>query len=730
MNQELHQQLIKDLLIESFEGLDRFDSALLALEKGEHGADTLNSIFRIIHTIKGTSGCLGFGQIESVAHAGENLLSQLREGALTVNAPMISALLRLSDALRQMLRGVESTGAEGGNNHSGLINQLERLQRPEAAPVVAEPAAFGLFDEPAAPVATVPPPDQSARPASEVSEAPSRASVTDTAIRVDVSHLDRVMNLVGELVLARNQIVQHVGEARSASLLAAAQRLSLITTELQEGVMKTRMQPIGNVWSKFPRVVRDVALELGKQVRLEMFGNETELDRTIIEAIKDPLTHIVRNAIDHGIETPEARTAVGKSAEGHLLMRAFHEGGQVIIEVIDDGAGIDLDRVKAKALERGVLSPDQAARLSERDAINLIFHPGLSTAARITNVSGRGVGMDVVKTNVEKIGGSIDVSTVRGQGTTLKLKIPLTLAIIPALIVTSGGDRFAISQVSLVELVRLEGESARKAIEHVFSAPVYRLRGKLLPIVSLNEALELGERAEAASRDVVNIVVLQADGEQFGLVVDAVNDTQEIVVKPLGKHFKGINVFAGATIMGDGRVALILDVLGLAARANVVAGAREHRAADTESHAQRNGAQAQRVLLFSLGGNNRMCMPLSSVGRLEKVAARDIEFEGSREVVQYRGSIMPLVRLDSVVGSGGGTAGEDLPVVVFSKHGRSVGLVVGEILDVVEQSFVLEKREARRGVAGSAVIQGRVTEMLDVTALIREIDPTLAENAV
>src|SRR5208283_5423230 len=357
-------------------------------------------------------------------------------------------------------------------------------------------------------------------------------------------------------------------------------------TELQEEVMKTRLQPIGNIWSQFPRTVRDVALGCGKEVDIEMEGKETELDKTIIEAIKDPLTHLVRNSVDHGIELPQVRSKAGKPCTGRLTLRAFHEGGQVNIEISDDGAGLNRDRICEKAIERGLVSAQQTARMTEREIFNLIFLPGFSTAEKVTNVSGRGVGMDVVKTNVERIGGAVEVQSTAGQGTTVRVRIPLTLAIIPALIVSCNGERYAIPQISLLELAWLEDGEARSAIEMVHGVPVYRMRGRLLPLVYLSRALQLAEKEHAAeNEDAVNIVVLQAGDRPFGLVVDEINDTEEIVVKPLRKQLKTLKTFAGSTIMGDGKVALILDVLGLAQRASVVTETKNHtvaeKAADT-----------------------------------------------------------------------------------------------------------------------------------------------------
>ena len=412
------------------------------------------------------------------------------------------------------------------------------------------------------------------------------------------------MNLVGELVLARNQILQFTATQTDTGFIGASQRLNLVTSELQEGVMKTRMQPIGNLWTKFPRIIRDLSAQCGREVRLEMEGKDTELDKTIIEAIKDPLTHIVRNSVDHGIESPADRIARGKSPQGHLMLRAFHEGGQINIEIADDGAGIDPDRVRQKAVSRGIMTAEQAARLNDHEAVKLVFLPGFSTAEKVSNISGRGVGMDVVRTNIERIGGTVDIQSRIGLGTTLRIKIPLTLAIIPALIVNAGRERFAIPQAALVELVRLEAAQAKERLEHVGGATFYRLRGNLLPVITLHREL----RVEGGTSDgVVSIVVLNADGRQFGLIVDAISDTEEIVVKPLGKQLKRVNVFAGATIMGDGRVALILDVVGLAQQARVITAMRDRSLSGTggqesEHEAKRDGSA---LLLFQVGEHGR-----------------------------------------------------------------------------------------------------------------------------
>jgi two-component system chemotaxis sensor kinase CheA len=566
----------------------------------------------------------------------------------------------------------------------------------------------------------------------ETTEARAPA-VADTSIRVDVGLLDKLMTLVGELVLARNQIMQFSTTQEDSGFLGTVQRLNLLTTELQAGVMKTRMQPIGNVWTKFPRVVRDLAVACGKQVRIDMDGQETELDKTIIEAIRDPLTHMVRNAVDHGIELPVRRVEVGKPAEGRLLLHAFHEGGKVIIEITDDGSGIDPVRVREKAINAKIINPEQAARMSDRELVNLVFLPGFSTADRVTHFSGRGVGMDVVRTNIEKIGGTVDLVSTIGRGTTVKMKIPLTLAIIPALTITSGGDRYAIPQVSLLELVRLEADQVARGIELIHGAPVYRLRGNLLPLVYLDRQLQIASTRRENTE--LNIVVLQADDRQFGLVVDDIHDTEEIVVKPLQKQLKGVTAFAGATIMGDGRVALILDVLGLAQLAGVVSGVRERTISEKATATEERGDR-QTVLLFATPGGGRMAVPLALVARLEEFPRSAVERVGSSEVVQYRGEILPLLRVNRLLRrknptqlngkarsqravSARATENDKIQVVVYVGEGLRVGLVVGRIIDIVEANIATRSRASRAGVLFTAVVQDRVTEFLDIEGIIR-----------
>ena len=555
------------------------------------------------------------------------------------------------------------------------------------------------------------------------SPAKGAAPIADSTVRIDVAVLDNLMNLVGELVLARNRMLQFSATATDADFLATVQRLTALTTELQEGVMKTRMQPIGNVWSKLPRVVRDLAAACGKQVRLEMQGQDTELDRTLIDAVRDPFTHMVRNAIDHGIELPEARALAGKPPFGTLKCRAFHEAGQVVIDISDDGAGIDPERVLRKALQTGLITSEQARRMSDREAIQLIFAEGLSTAAQVTDISGRGVGMDVVKTNVEKIGGSIDIQSRIGQGTTLRIRLPLTLAIVPALVVTSAGERFAIPQLALLELVRIERDAA-ESIELLAGVPIFRLRGELLPVVYLNEVFELSAPDAAAPE--LNIVVLQAEGRRFGLVVDAINDTQEIVVKPLDNALTKLPYFAGATIMGDGRVALILDVSGIARRANVASDTVERTTRENVGALSATPPSIESVLLFALRGGTRMGMPLSLVARLEEIKRSSIETTRRGPVIQYRGQIMPLLDTAALLAGESAGPGDDktaeLQVIVFADGNKSYGFVVERILDIAHESVSVSTPSPERNLLGTAVLQGEVTDLLDPRSVVAKAE--------
>lgn len=732
-------EIVQEFLVESHENLDQLDRDLVALEREPDSRELLGSIFRTIHTIKGTSGFLAFGNLEAVTHVGENLLARLRDGKMSMTPSTTDMLLEMVDRVRDLLTSIEADGTEGDVDVSVVVERISALLdgkeapaaeptpvaellpepvEPEAVPV-AEPVVE-LVPEPVAEPVTQTAAKAVAKAAATSDDEPSaRRNVADSSIRVDVDLLDTLMRLVGELVLTRNQIVRQAGEQEGLELVRSAQRLNLIATELQEGVMKTRMQPIDHLWSKMPRVIRDLGAACGKQVSLSMVGRETELDRSLLESVKDPLTHLVRNAVDHGLETPEDRVAAGKPAEGVLTLRAYHEGGQVVVEVCDDGAGIDSDRIAQKALDKGLRTSAQLAQMAPADVLQLIFLPGFSTAAAVTNVSGRGVGMDVVKTNIESIGGTIEVESVVGRGTTCRLRIPLTLAIVPALTVECAGDRYAIPQVSLLELVALDADRAATAVEDVNGASVYRLRGALLPLVRLTDVL--GVESDRSDGHVL-IAVLQAEGKRFGLVIDRVLSTEEIVVKPLGSRLKSLGTYSGATILGDGRVALILDVQALARRALTAEALERSNGAEViETH--KVASEHLRMLVAGIGGGRKVAIPLSSVTRLENIPTSSVEVVGSREVVQYRGAILPLLRLDRHLGAMSERAGDDLVVVVYSAGNRSVAIVVDEIVDIVDEESEVRSDIDDHGLLGSTLIRDRIVEVLDVRAAILAADP-------
>jgi two-component system chemotaxis sensor kinase CheA len=697
---QIDTEILQEFLAESRENLNEMECDLLAWEKQAATREALDRIFRAVHTLKGTCGFLGYPRLETVAHQAENLLSQIRDRKIAASSAAVTVLLKVVDVVRRLLGQIEQLGSEGEGNEDALLTELAALQHT----ATAEPA-----------------------PLTDVAgEEQATAGGTETTIRVDIALLDRLMNLVGELVLARNQLTRFTVGQNGSPLAGTSQRLSHITSELQQNVMKTRLQPIGNIWSKFPRLVRDGAMAEDKKIRLLMTGQQTETDKSIIEAIKDPLAHLVRNCVTHGIEKPEKRRAAGKPEEGVINIRSYHEGGQVVIEVSDDGAGIPTDLIREAAIRRRDVTPEQAAVMDDHELQQLIFLPGFSTAKEVTKLSGRGVGMDVVKINLDRIHGSIAVISRRGEGTLFKMKIPLTLTIIPALIVKSCGERFAIPQVSLVELVRLNHESKDTQVESLFGAPVYRLRGKLLPLIHLRQ--ELGFPARPSSDHghdgSTNIVVLQADGGSFGLVVDEVQDIEEIVVKPLSKHLKVVHQFSGATIMGDGHVALILDVLSIAQQLRLGAGkeVRPHATSSVKTSTA-TADTGEELLLFELGSKGRMAMKLSDVTRLEEFLATEVENEGAGEVIQYDGHVMPLVPLSRLLlpesqPGPAREAHEKLQVIVHNQNGSYYGFCVDQILDITRQPLSLQHRQARPGILGSAIIQRRVTEVVDVAGIV------------
>ncbi len=709
--------LTKEFIAESQEGLDRMEQCLTELEMRPGDTSLLGEIFRAVHTIKGTTGFLGFDRLEKLAHAGEHLLGSLRDGRLKVTSELISGLLRLMDGLRAILVLIEETSGEGtrsSDEDGELIAELALLNgEMPPAEVEAELLETVIRDDGPAEVSVADASKVLGAPAAAISAVGNgeRSSAgNDKTLRIDVDVLNRMMNLVGELVLTRNQMLQ--SDRTAANFPELARRLDSVTADLRETVMQARMQPVGNLFGKFPRMVRDLARTCGRDVRIEFSGQETGLDKSLLEAIKDPLTHAVRNAVDHGIEAPTDRVLAGKPAEGCVRLKAFHQSGSVVIEVSDDGAGIPMERVLKKAIERNLVTEEQAAGMSEREALQLIFLPGFSTAAAVTTVSGRGVGMDVVRANVEKVGGSVEVESRRGEGTTLRLRVPLTLAIVPSLVVRSGGQFFALPQSALVELVDIPTREFGKTVQRVGSAEVYRLRERLLPMVWLDRLL--GMEAESLETSQGHyLAVLEADGCRYGLVVDDLMSPEEIVVKPLSPVLREIGLFSGATVLGNGTLALILDIGATAARAGVKP-TEEERVEIGQATVAVQDMTGESFLIFEERARERTALPLDMVERIESVALERIEYAGGRALLQYRGELLPLKDAGNVLAEledSRNQADEALATVLICGHANNpqrVGIVVRQVLDVSSGTLLNGEDSEETGME-LALVKDRVT---------------------
>ena len=751
--------LLSEFLTEANESLAGLDEALLTLERTPGEAATVGLIFRLVHTIKGTCGFLGLPRLERVAHSAENVLGLLREGAIGATPALITAVLQAVDVMKEVVSGLASTGTEPGGDDAAIIATLDAIfagdplpaaaiapaavaaekkrtprRRPAAkakAPVVV--AAIPSAAEPPSPqpvLAPVPAPILAPVAAPTV-EAPSHdGGLAQQTIRVNVGVLENLMTLVSELVLTRNQLLQISRTTKEAVFTAPVQRLSQITSDLQEGVMKTRMQPIGSAWSKLPRLVRDLANDLNKPMELRMLGAETEIDRQVLELVRDPLTHMVRNSADHGLEPAEERRLAGKPESGTITLNAFHEGGHITVEIADDGRGLPLDRIREKALSKKLATEAELASMSEQQIQRFIFDPGFSTAAQVTSVSGRGVGMDVVKTNIERIGGTIELHSRPGAGTTFTIKIPLTLAIVSALIVKSAGERFAIAQSSVAELVHAEhanhpngertdappgeaGAAGTKAghtvIETIDGTPVLRLRDRLLPLVTLSDLLRLPPTAALAGQRGAYVVVVAVGSGSLGIVVDQVFDTEEIVVKPVAPVLRDITMFSGNTVLGDGAVIMILDPNGIARAVNIVSGGATRPVAAT-AQAGTKSEDETAILVFRAGSAAPKAVPLGLVARLEQIPAARIETAGGRIVTQYCGKLMPLVSFQDDFAA---ASRPTHPILVFTENERSVGLIVDEIVDVVHDRLMIEMAGAQPGLLGTAVVNGSATEVVD-----------------
>lgn len=765
--------LLKEFLTETAESLDVADTELVRFEAEPNNKDILSNIFRLVHTIKGTCGFIGLPRLAALAHAAETLMDKFRQGT-PVTPDAVSLVLQTIDRIKEVLGAIETLGGkEPSGSDRDLIGQLEALaagkaplppgqtvgqliaqtlerpllpgeeslddlerafretavEVPVAAPVAAKPelrvaAVAANANTPEAPTPATPasPPALKAVGAGEDPGA-VHVSVASQSIRVNVDDLEHLMTMVSELVLTRNQLMEIARRQEESEYKVSLQRLSTVTAELQEAVMRTRMQPIGNAWQKLPRIVRDLARELGKQIELDMVGADTELDRQVLDLIKDPLTHMVRNSADHGLETPEERRAAGKPEKGTIRLSAYHQGGHIIVEIADDGRGLNIDRIRAKARENGLAAEADLAKMSDAQVYRYIFHAGFSTAAAVTSVSGRGVGMDVVRSNIDQIGGSVDVRSTRGKGSTFTIKIPLTLAIMPALIVEAGSERFAIPQVAVIELVAIQTQSEPN-IERIKDAPVLRLRDKLLPIVGLRHLLEGDDLLGIGALDRGFIAVMQVGHRRFGLAVDAVLHTEEIVIKPMASMLRHIEMFSGSTILGDGRVIPIVDPNGIARAVESQVDQTEMEAAATEADGSDNGGSIS-LLLFRAGTPEPKAVPLSLVTRLEEIEISAIERANGRFVILYRGTLIPLVFVNGETAT---PAGGRLPMLVFTDKGRAMGLVVDEILDIVHESVSVEIPSDLPGSLGAAIIAGRATEVLDIGYYLSQAFPNWFER--
>lgn len=821
-----NSELLNDFVVEANEHLAEIENQLLEIEANgaNVNVDLVNTVFRAIHSIKGAAGFLGLSSIGALSHSLENVLNLIRAGELTPTPGIVDVMLKSADQLSSMVQDVNRSNEVDVSN---LSQQLDRIadnlglpdqngtesavesvvkaaeniaeQIAEIEPVEEEDemdrqirlafearelemgqhraagsasansaagtaTATSVAEPPSSPSSPPPKPVPSSLVPEPIKEKSEPKQPVESSIRVAVSVLDQLMNLAGELVLARNQLLQTVnGSAknltnksrRDSGLEAVTAGIDQVTSELQEAIMQTRMQPIGTVFNRFPRVVRDLSSKLNKRIDLQMEGVEVEVDKTIVEAIGDPLTHLVRNSVDHGVEMPDVRESRGKDPTGRIFLRAYHQAGKVRIDIEDDGGGIDPDVIRIKALEKGIISEDQMDRITDRDAVRLIFHPGFSTAAKVTDISGRGVGMDVVKTNIEKLGGTVDVESLVGVGTTIRVTLPLTLAIVPSLIVESGGDRYAIPQSSIVELVRVRTSELGERIGRVKNAEVLRLRGNLLPLVRLSEALNLDETRrkfkvqksgnrllndsqpnesetdpESARVDTepraINIVVVEATQFRYGLVVDALHESEEIVVKPLGTHLREIQSLAGATILGDGHIALILDVAGIASHRELTSVTEESsKSRNTKTtDKQQHEAEKQLALLFSNHPTERFAIPMSVITRIERTTLDEIDDVGGDLLMRYRGGSLPLLALSRLINCKPPVEQNSLYVVVFEVNGIEIGLIAPELSDIREISCKIDSLVTETaGVMGTFVLENQTTRYLNLYDLAEKAHP-------
>jgi len=671
-------------ITECDESLEQLESGLLELEQKGPVAEIIDNIFRAAHTIKGSARLMGFGSLEKLSHSMEEILEKVRSNETTLNSNIISLLLKGTDALRS---GTYHLAEHQEENACAFEHLLEDLKLCSEGTLTAMGAATKAINVPnedeqdwdsaddwkdfpvaVSSITNIAPKTQSLELTHSMPAKPS--------VKIDVDSLDKIMNLVEELVLCRNQLIQLSQSQNNPSLQTTVGAISTITSELQERVMNTRMLQVGTLFNRYHRMVRDLSQNLGKKVNLVIENQDAELDRNMLEQLKDPLSHLINNAMDHGIESPSERKLKGKPQEGKIVLNSYHESGQVVIEVRDDGHGFNVEKIKQRIVEKGLMPEIELLKLSEDEVLQNIFWPGFSTLDTATLISGRGVGLDVVKSNISSIGGQVTVQSKGDHGSVFKLHIPLTLAVIPAITVEVNRHIFAIPQSHLQELICLEKDEFEKieSIEHV---ETYRLRGKLLPIIRLGDLIGV----ESTNSEQYFVLVLICGDQRFGLLVDQIRDIEEIVVKPLSPHFKNTQLFMGVTLLGNGDIALILDIISVGAQKNIKP---NDSSSVLEATAFRTKT-ASTALLFHVGATEIFAIQLSQVRRLEEIRKSQIEYSGPREVIQSRGEIMPLIKLHEVMEiDHNETDGDVQNLVVVGYHNKEVAIKVNEIIDSID----------------------------------------------
>ncbi len=756
----MDDELLADFMVEANEHLADIENQFLAIESSgaDVDVDLVNEVFRGVHSIKGAAGFLGMKVVNDLAHSLENILNMMRNLELTPTSEIIDTMLKAADQLQGLIDDIQNSNDIDVSQHITALEAIasgsvaspatatpESVETPqEQTPAVDDIDLEKQFEEALAarqaeqtqedPEEPQPESPAASAPAAKANDTKKITTAPEASIRVPVGVLDKLMNLAGELVLGRNQLMQAVASSEKIGLDAIASRLDQVTSEVQASIMQTRMQAIGSVFSKFPRIVRDLSGKLGKECDLNITGKEVEVDKTIIEAIGDPLTHLIRNSVDHGVEMPADRLRAKKPEAGTMNLRACYQAGKVRIEIEDDGAGIDPNKLKGKAVEKGVITQEQADHMSDREAVRLIFHPGFSMAAKVTEVSGRGVGMDVVRTNIVKLGGTVDVESVVGSGTNIVITLPLTLAIIPSLIVQSNNDRFAIPQVNISELVRIKSSELESRIGRIKNSEVLRLRGDLLPLVRLEDVLSKTSASEANEEQTdesnqnnsraVNILVLDTGQQRFGIVVDALHDSEEIVVKPLGRHLESCPCLSGATILGDGHVALILDVAGIAAHEQINSVEEEDAMELEDQLSNESEKERQYLLLFSNQESEHFAVSMDVISRIDRIRTDQIDSVGGQELVQFRNSTMSLMRLENCITAKDATLAERLNVIVFEVNGKEVGLVTPRLEDIREVTTAIDTETFReRGVIGSMVLEDQTTRFIDLFEIAEVAHP-------